>query len=69
MKDIGGLSAASAKKHVTELLPLTSTVNTYFFLNGKILTSDTLTRKEVKWWPKDRENRKPGYGLIIKKAS
>lgn len=40
-----------------------------YFFNSKILTSDTLTRKEVTWWPKDRENRKPGYGLIIKKAS
>lgn len=69
MKDIDGLSATSAKKTCHKITPSDTHSKHIIFFNSKILTIDSLTRKEVKWWSKDRENIKSGYGLIIKKAS
>ena len=37
--------------------------------NSKNLTTEKLTRKEVKWWPKNKENRKSGYSLIMEKEA
>lgn len=69
MKDIDGLSATSAKKPCHRITPSDTHSKYIIFFNSKILTIDSLTRKEAKWWSKDRENIKSGYGLIIKKAS
>ena len=68
MKDIDRLPATSARKPCHRITP-SDTHSKYIIFNSKILTIDSLTRKEVKWWSKDRENIKSGYGLIIKKAS